>query len=105
MGAKVEGPAYLKLMLHAAKYPWAAVSGFLLGDADTAASSQVKQPPVGHRALILLCRRRRFFVFFSADYNTILIVGTIGRVGGGSWPTFLEGAVETRRRRKPLPAW
>ncbi|CAN0375415.1 unnamed protein product [Ascophyllum nodosum] len=39
--ATVEGSAYLKLMLHAAKYPWAAVSGFLLGDADTAAADQV----------------------------------------------------------------
>lgn len=40
--ATVEGPAYLKLMLHAAKYPWAAVSGFLLGEADTAASGQAR---------------------------------------------------------------
>lgn len=30
-GADVEEPAYLKLMLHAAKHPWAAVGGFLLG--------------------------------------------------------------------------
>ncbi|CAN0325049.1 unnamed protein product, partial [Ectocarpus fasciculatus] len=28
----VEEAAYLKLMLHAAKYPWAAVNGFLLGE-------------------------------------------------------------------------
>lgn len=30
--ARVEETPYLKLMLHAAKYPWAAVSGFLLGE-------------------------------------------------------------------------
>lgn len=30
--ATIDEPAYVKLMLHAAKYPWAAVSGFLLGE-------------------------------------------------------------------------
>lgn len=31
---EVEQPAYLKLMLHTAKYPWAQVSGFLLGSGE-----------------------------------------------------------------------
>ncbi|CAM9390340.1 unnamed protein product [Hapterophycus canaliculatus] len=31
----VDGTAYLKLMLHAAKYPWATVNGFLLGEAGS----------------------------------------------------------------------
>lgn len=31
----VEEAAYLKLMLHAAKYPWATVNGFLLGEAGS----------------------------------------------------------------------
>lgn len=31
---EVEKAAYLKLMLHTAKYPWAEVSGFLLGQAS-----------------------------------------------------------------------
>lgn len=39
-GVTVEGPAYLKLMLHTAKYPWASVGGFLLG--ESAASSTEK---------------------------------------------------------------
>eukprot|EP00903_Cladosiphon_okamuranus_P009872 g9378.t1 len=36
-GVSVEDPAYVKMMLHAAKYPWAAVNGFLLGDAGSPA--------------------------------------------------------------------
>lgn len=38
----VDEPAYLKLMLHAAKYPWAAVSGFLLGEVGSPASPQAR---------------------------------------------------------------
>lgn len=38
----VEGPAYLKMMLHAAKYPWAAVNGFLLGDGGGSAGGQAR---------------------------------------------------------------
>lgn len=41
LAVKVEEPAYLKLMLHAAKYPWAAVSGFLLGEAGSPATEKV----------------------------------------------------------------
>lgn len=43
----VEEPAYLKLMLHAAKYPWAAVSGFLLGEVGSPASPQVRDTMYG----------------------------------------------------------
>lgn len=39
----LEGTAYLKLMLHAAKYPWAAVNGFLLGEGGSTAG-QVRNP-------------------------------------------------------------
>eukprot|EP00752_Nemacystus_decipiens_P014969 g13328.t1 len=38
----VESPAYVKMMLHAAKYPWAAVNGFLLGE-DGSAAGQPRQ--------------------------------------------------------------
>lgn len=41
----VEAPAYVKMMLHAAKYPWAAVNGFLLGEGGSAAG-QVRCSPV-----------------------------------------------------------
>eukprot|EP00904_Undaria_pinnatifida_P008106 jgi/Undpi1/4425/HiC_scaffold_17.g07780.m1 len=37
----VEKAAYLKLMLHAAKYPWASVSGFLLGETGSSEEEQV----------------------------------------------------------------
>lgn len=37
----VEEAAYLKLMLHAAKYPWASVSGFLLGETASSEGGQV----------------------------------------------------------------
>lgn len=36
----VEKAAYLKLMLHAAKYPWASVSGFLLGETGSSEEEQ-----------------------------------------------------------------
>lgn len=40
--AQVEQRAYLKLMLHTAKYPWAQVNGFLLGDERTGGSDNVR---------------------------------------------------------------
>lgn len=39
---QVEAPAYVKLMLHAAKYPWAAVNGFLLGEGSAASKGTVR---------------------------------------------------------------
>ncbi|CAN0036306.1 unnamed protein product [Pylaiella littoralis] len=73
----VEGPAYLKLMLHAAKYPWAAVNGFLLGEADSAGQVSVRDAvPLFHTSTLApLLETSAAMVDAHAASNGLSIVG------------------------------
>lgn len=67
--ARVEETPYLKLMLHAAKYPWAAVSGFLLGEyaskEDKVSHFDVALGKVGNRTVYA-----RLFSLFQSVWDT-----------------------------------
>lgn len=67
---EVERAAYLKLMLHTAKYPWAEVSGFLLGQASGEDVS-FRQWIIVHRAVGDAVYHPLRNAFLDLDFPTI----------------------------------